>query len=74
MNSGLNHPASNGGRGRTYKVIDGRTVFEVAFVVHDKEQWSILSTALDQVLSSLSVGDKSDRPGKTGGGSVPKSP
>lgn len=57
---------SNGGRGRTYKVMDGTTVFEVSIVVHSKAQWSKYSTAIENLVSSMTVTTKTGRPRKEG--------
>jgi len=46
---------SNGGRGRTYKVINGITVFEISFVANNKQDFSKYSELLVHLVSSLKV-------------------
>lgn len=46
---------SNGGRGRTYKVINGMTVFEISFIVNNKQYFSKYSKLLAHLVSSLMV-------------------
>lgn len=46
---------SNGGRGRTYKVINGTTVFEISFIVNNKQDFPEYSEALVHLVSSLKV-------------------
>lgn len=58
---------SNGGRGRTFKVIDGTTVFEISFIVNNASQFSKYSSVLDHLVSSIKVAGKTERPESKGG-------
>lgn len=49
---------SNGGRGRTYKVINGITVFEISFIVTNKQHFSKYSEVLDHLVSSIKVSNQ----------------
>lgn len=46
---------SNGGRGLTWKIIDGRTIFEITFIVHDATKFPQYSEALSQILSTIEL-------------------
>ena len=46
---------SNGARGRTHKVINGLTVFEISFIVNNKQNFSKYSEFLVHLVSSLKV-------------------
>jgi len=58
---------SNGGRGRTYKIIDGTTVFEISFIVNNARQFSKYSAALDYLVASIKVAGKTKRLQSNGG-------
>jgi len=58
---------SNGGRGRTHKVIDGTTVFEISFVANNARQFSKYLAVLDHLVSSIKVAGKRERPQNEGG-------
>jgi len=53
---------SNGGRGRTYKLIDGVVVFEISFIVNDASQFPKYSDMLDHLVSNMTVAETSERP------------
>lgn len=46
---------SNGGRGRSLKVVSGHFLFEVSFVVSDKALYPKYSAAIDKLAASLKV-------------------
>lgn len=58
---------SNGGRGRTFKIIDGTTVFEISFVAQKASLFSEYSAVLDHLVSSIMVVGKTEGSLKTGG-------
>ena len=58
---------SNGGRGRTFKVIDGTNVFEISFVANNAGQFLKYSTVLDHLVSSIKLAGKTERPQNPGG-------
>jgi hypothetical protein len=49
---------SNGGRGRTYKMIMGKTIVEISFVVSSAQNFTKYEPAMDRVLATLAVADK----------------
>lgn len=46
---------SNGGRGRTHKIINGKTVFEISFVVNNAAHFAKYSDALDHLVSTVAL-------------------
>jgi hypothetical protein len=46
---------SNGARGRTHKIIDGTTVYEISFIVNSKEHFANYSDTLEHLISSVIV-------------------
>jgi len=58
---------SNGGRGRTFKVIDGTTVFEISFIVNKASLFSKYTEVLDRLVSGIKVAGKTERYQKAGG-------
>ena len=46
---------SNGGRGLTCKIIDGRTVFEISFIVNDAAKFPQYSDAFSHILSTANL-------------------
>jgi hypothetical protein len=49
---------SNGGRGRTFKLIDGTRVYEITFIVNDAKKFSEYSSVLDHLVSTIKVSVK----------------
>lgn len=47
---------SNGGRGRTIKVIDGQVIFEISLIVSDKNKFSDFQSEFEHLLETLMAG------------------
>lgn len=45
----------NGGRGRTHKIIDGTTIYEISLVMHNAKEFSKYSSILKHIISSILV-------------------
>ena len=51
---------SNGGRGRTHKMILGKTIFEISFIVSSARNFSKYEPAMGTVLATMTVVNKID--------------
>lgn len=46
---------SNGGRGRTVKIIDGQTIFELSFIVNDKNNFPKYQPEFEHLIKTLII-------------------
>ena len=46
---------SNGGRGRTLKILNGTTIFELSFIANEGSQFPKYSAAIDRLVASIQV-------------------
>ncbi len=57
---------SNGGRGRTYKLILSRTIIELSFVAPQGRKFDTYLDAVNHVISTLSIVEKENKPNVEG--------